>query len=436
MDLLLPEALSRTLLLMRDEVTSEAKETALISALTNTNVVLVGDARNLESHAAQSAFITAALLMGRSGHQVHLLAPDVTLRGLQPPLKGDRLMSALLSISQDLLPGVGFSVFPPRDEAALQVVIGNSSPRARAQHTIAINAHAWSGLIDTPDRAIPWMEPDWPVGAMAAGAIAAAEAFKAAMHHLRPWARNPARFHELFRFVTRVLFELAPAGSAQGGSLGDFDFISGGAITNNALYALARIPGVTGHGRIIEPETGEITNLNRYMLMLMSDVDIHKGRMLQSKMRPELSLETIPLRFTSDDLQQIGGLSSRVLVGVDDIPSRWQVQAHHPTWLGIGATTHWEAMASYHAQGLGCARCLHPRDDPTVGVIPTVSFVSFFGGLTLATYMLRAVGAGQLSLDQQCSYFSPLRPEFVWRTPVAIRPQCPTCMGLCGARAA
>ena len=84
MNALLSEALNRTLLLMRDEVVGTVDDATLISALTSTSIVLVGDARNLSSHAAQSAFITAALLMARSGHRVHLATPDVPLLGAQP----------------------------------------------------------------------------------------------------------------------------------------------------------------------------------------------------------------------------------------------------------------------------------------------------------------------------------------------------------------
>ena len=46
--------------------------------------------------------------------------------------------------------------------------------------------------------------------------------------------------------------------------------MSGGAITNAALDCLARIPAITAHGRIIEPDMTDLTNLNRYMLLLRS----------------------------------------------------------------------------------------------------------------------------------------------------------------------
>jgi len=428
MDALLCKTLSRTLLLVRDEIAEDADDANLVTALTTTSVVLIGDAHNLRSHAAQTAFITAALLMCRSGHRVYLAAPDVPLHDRQPPLKGDHLISALLSVSNDILPGIGFSVFPPQGEATLAVLFGDSAPRFRARRSIAINASAWAAMIDDTGRARRWIEPDWPLGGLAAGGLIAVEAFKAAMHRLRPWAKDHARFDELFRFVARTILELAPENAPRAAILGPTDFVSGGAITNNVLYALARVPGLTGSGRIIEPETGDHSNLNRYAMMLMSNVGQDKGQLLRSVVRPTLALESIPLLYNGGRPEQIGSFAPRVLVGVDDIPARWSVQAQQPEWLGIGATSHWDAMASFHIQGLGCAQCLHPRDDSTVAPIPTVAFVSFFAGLMLTSYTLRSA-AGEMPIpDEQYTYFSPLRPERIWRTPVAPRAKCPTCM--------
>ncbi|MGY4626463.1 hypothetical protein ACVWY3_004219 [Bradyrhizobium sp. USDA 4486] len=46
-------------------------------------------------------------------------------------------------------------------------------------------------------------------------------------------------------------------------------------------------------------------------------------------------------------------------------PSRWFVQRASTAWLGVGATTHWSAMASFHVPGTdGCAECLHPTTTP------------------------------------------------------------------------
>jgi hypothetical protein len=423
----LRQALDRTLRLMRDHLVAEADDVSLVGALTDTQVVLVGDARNLSSHAAQCAYITAALLMARSGHRVFLAAPDLPLIGPQPPLKGSRLVSALLEIGGDLLPDIGFSVYPPRDEAGLMLTFGDSRQRYRARRVIAVNASAWSARLGPVASAEPWAEPDWPFGALAAGALASAEAFKVAMHELCSFAKDGQLFTAFFAFTDRVSLELAPATTPNSATLCRLDFLSGGAITNAAVYVLARLLGVMGCGRVIEPETADLSNMNRYLLLRRSAVGRGKAEILKSLVPVNCEVQAVPSRYQSEHMADMGDIAPSVLVGVDDIPIRWKVQEENPGWLGIGATTHWAAMASFHEHGLACARCLHPRDDPTTGPMPTVAFVSFFAGLTLASYFARMRAGQCIPTREQYTYVSPLRPERVWRSPVAVRSDCPTC---------
>lgn len=189
MTALLRQSLDRTLLLMRDELRDDADDGALIEALTQTEIVLTGDAENLSSHAAQCALVTAALLMARSGHRVTLVAPDVPLMGLQPPLKPGTLISSLLEIGRDLLPGIEFSVAAPTRAVDLCVVFGDAHVRVPASRTIGLNASPWSADLYSR-RGVPrWRERAWPYGSLAAGALASGEAFKISMHKLRQFAR-------------------------------------------------------------------------------------------------------------------------------------------------------------------------------------------------------------------------------------------------------
>lgn len=106
-----------------------------------------------------------------------------------------------------------------------------------------------------------------------------------------------------------------------------------------------------------------------------------------------IRLDPIAARFHSK-AHHVHPLASRVLVGADHIPTHWEAQMLSPHWLGIGATTHWSAMASFHDPRSACAGCLHPYDDPDDRSIPTVAFVSFWAGLLLAVYFVRElVGA-------------------------------------------
>jgi hypothetical protein len=420
-------ALDRTLRLMRDDLIATVEDSTLISALTGTEVVLVGDLRNLSSHAAQCAYITAALLIARSAHTVYLAAPDVPLLGPQQPLTGSRLVSALMEIGSDLLPGVEFSADTPRGDAGLAVIFGDSHLRCRARRAIGVNAGAWHAQLGRANQMGRWAEKDWPFGAFAAGALASVEAFKVAMSGLHHLAKDALLFDALFAFTDSASVELAPPDSPRTATLGAFDCVSGGAIINAALYVLSRLPGVSGRGRVVEPEAGDLSNLNRYPLMRRSASGQGKAQILKSLMPPRLELQAVSMRYEGGQMVELGEFAPSVLIGVDDIPTRWKVQKESPSWLGIGATTHWAAMASYHEPGLGCARCLHPRDDPATAPIPTIAFVSLFAGLNLASYFVRASAGGRIRTGEQYTYWSPLRPEHIWRSPVAVRHDCAVC---------
>jgi hypothetical protein len=416
-------ALNRTLLLMRDEISDSLSDNELLSALTETRVVLIADERNLKTHSAQSAYVTTALLLLRSGHQVILVAPNVELLGRQPPLGAGRLIDQLVLAAPQILPGMTFS-FERSSGCNVAIVLGDAEWSDYAIQKIRLNATSWQARIATIERAEPWSAIDWPIGGMGAAALGASEVFKSAMRRLRFAARDPIVVSQLFEPSANVAINLAVPGTKEISSLGQIDFVSGGAINSGALYVLLRLPGLSGSGRIIEDDIVSLSNLNRGMLFLLSKLELPKAEVLADYASETFPILPVVSRFEPEPYAKLGQISDAVLVGVDDIRARWHVQRAWPKWLGIGATTHFNSMASFHTEATPCAGCLHPKDDPTELPIPTVAFVSFWAGLWLASLYLRHL-AGDNCIKEQQLYFSPPRPEYVWRSPVQRRADCP-----------
>jgi hypothetical protein len=424
----LAAALDRTLLLMRDEVGQGPADDVLLDALTTTTVALVADARTLACHAAQSAFVTTALLMARSAHRVFLVAPNLDLVGPQPPLATDKIISGLVELGRNLLPGVEFSVRAPATGVDLVVAFGDTPTELPGLRRIRVNADPWAGAIEPWESAAPWEASWWPLGGLAAGALAAAEAFKCAMLKLLPHALNPAMTAAVFAPTDRVRMELAPAGTPYARDLGQVDFISGGAINSSALYVIGRLPSVGLQGRVIEPDSFALSNLNRYPLMRASHDGLAKAETLAGQFARGVGLKPVPHRFPSPEIE--GPLAPAVVVGVDDIPTRWAVQRMWPNWLVVGATTHWSAMASVHEPGQACAQCLHPEDEPGNAPIPTQACVSFWAGLLVVAYLARHAAGGAIPVAQQQVFTTVFRPETAVWGGVGFRPACPTCQGV------
>jgi len=426
------DSLNRTLLLMRDEFGLEIADSVLLDALTSTRVALIADFANINSHSAQTAFVTTAMLMARSAHQVFLIAPDVMMVAPQPPLLPGMLIEQLVRVGKDMLPGVGFVKGGPKGEADLAIGFGDTPINISARWKIRLNADAWTGFIMPENQRLPWRATLWPFGALAAGGLGAGEGFKTAMRKLLPYALSRPNTAARFARTVESSFQLAPADAPFCRDLGGVDCVSGGAITNSTLYCLARIPAVTAQGRIIEPDTADLTNLNRNMLLLRSNCDCQmpKAEGLAQMLGGGLRFQPMLQRYDPDLAARIAPLASTVIVGVDHIPTRWAVQEANPEWLVIGATTHWSAMASFHAEGLGCARCLHNQDHPGDGPIPTTACVSFWAGLLSAAYLARHAAGHAISPKEQQVYLSPFRHEGVFLSAVAVQEDCPTCRSL------
>lgn len=262
---------------------------------------------------------------------------------------------------------------------------------------------------------------------MVSGALAAGEAFKTSVRKLLPFAINPTMTAEIFADTSDMTFVLAPPETPFCATYGELDFVSAGAISSSAMYALARIPGLSFRGRIFEPDTAELSNLNRYPLLLRSQLGLPKATSIAAQLRKAtgMNIEAVESRYELGKPSE--PLADTVLVGVDDIPTRWAVQRSGCPQIVVGATTHWSAMASFHKKGLGCAQCLHPEDDPNDAPIPTTACVSFWAGLVAATYLARLKVNQSIARTEQQIFITPFRPESAFRAPVPIRRNCPTC---------
>jgi len=169
-----------------------------------------------------------------------------------------------------------------------------------------------------------------------------------------------------------------------GWQLGKIDVVSGGAITNNALFSLLRLNGADADIRVVDGDDLARSNLNRYPLAHVRQLGAPKVAGLTAFSTERFKIAGEYARLDSRTAAEVGPLAETVVVGVDHVPSRWTAQEHAPGWLAVGATSHFEVLVSEHEPGAPCAGCLHPRDDDDDRDIPTVSFVSALAGILLA----------------------------------------------------
>lgn len=426
------QALARTALLIELDVFGPgADHHGIIDGLRGTTARIITDRANIGSPAGQTALVTLYAQLAMMGLQIDLDIPGAPLLMPQPPLRGTDLPASLLDYADNLLPGGSAR---PAATPDVTFVLGDSPAPAGG---IRVSGTAWAGIVSASESALRW-RGDGPVGAMAAAGAAAAEGLRAAVPRIAerlgsPVPRDPRWLSNPARHITLDLSCYQVDGAV---TVGEVDLISGGAITNAALYALLRIPGVTAAMRVIEPDLLDLSNLNRYALALRSMVGGPKTDVLTSFATPAIRITGTGDLFGDETVPLLAPIAPRLLVGVDHIPSRWAAQrAAGSRWVCIGASSHDFVLVSAHPPGSACAGCAHTRDENLAGEIPTISFVSFWAGLIQALELI-AHAAGVSPTWSRSTHVWPLGLENRRGIHWFAQDPAPACPVRCSASAA
>jgi hypothetical protein len=384
------EALSRSTRLINQEIfDGRADEEAIARGLVASTVRLIADEANMSCRGGQAALITAFQLIARMGIGVELVVPENQLIAQIPPLREPSLRAALVGLGDDLIPESIVRITPGQVEQTF--VFGDSScPEADAIRVLVGEMSCSLTQTGTATRIACGL----PLGGLAAGAAAAALALEAAVPQIELAAgvqRTGQRRPSPGPPVTIDLTALFP-------TLGDgdirlpedlaIDAISAGAITNAFLAVAVWLLQTPTNVRIIDDDIAEVSNVNRCPQIRWSDDQKPKVEVLQASSTPLLRITGEQLRFSTETAQRLQPLAEHVLVGVDDIPSRWRVAEAEPKSLYVGATTNREAIVTNHHPGEPCAGCAYPHPAVEEEFVPTISFVSFWGGLLQACALL------------------------------------------------
>ena len=392
----LREALARTALLVRRDFFPNLSETQIADGLAAINVRIVSDADNLASPAAQTAVVAAAIVVAQSGAGVVLDIPDVAFAAPQPPLEhGIVGLRGALTAHLDRLPAqrIGRAAATVPD---LVVAFGDTpivaSDTDDRTAVVRITGDSWSAELIADPNPLPRWSGNQPYGGLLCACALGAEAFRLAMRRLAErHETDPLTGHRLAASAL-VRLAVAPVDDAPA-SRCRVDFVSAGAITNAAMFSLQRVPGFTATARVFDNDIVQTSNLNRYPMLTLDDLDVEKVKALADTAPPGWTIEAVPLRLDAATIETAKPLARQILVGVDDIPSRWLIQRQAPDWLCVAGSSHFEVVVSEHVPGGPCAGCMHPQDDLGNDLIPTVAFVSLLAG-TLQAHRLvrRAVG--------------------------------------------
>ena len=426
------QALDRTLLLSRDLIEGEAKsDAAVLRELTSMRVAIVADERNVTTNWAQTLITTLTSLLVECGAQLCFTFADVDVVGEQPPLRGRSLRTALSELASDSVPSRVADDGAFDSDVDVMFAIGDSPALRCRGLSWRLHGEDWRGSMSAVNEAVPLVTGSLPFGAGAAAALASVEPFKIAIRRAAAALGVKAPIPELLAPTAQASITFtAPAAAWQGRDIGSVDFISAGAINTAALHVLHRVPNLRLSGRIVDDDILEASNLNRYLLARRADVEARRSKVAAVAQWNTGGVALTPLleRYTAESLPRINPLAQRVVVGADDVPTRWLVQEQWPSWLGVGATGNVLVQVSEHSPGQPCAGCMHPTDDAVRMAIPTMSTVSYWAGLLLAARLIRSAMGTRVERDEQAVDLWPLRLDL--KTSLVFRgvprnPRCP-----------
>ena len=424
----LHDALDRTALLLRLDAfpgLTADRDAMLVDALRTVGVRIVVDRTNLASPNGQTVLATLVCQCAMLGLRIDLDMPDVPQLVPQPPLDAHLpLGSALAEWTNALFPGCLSHVAAP----LLTFAIGDTTTTGATEPVVHVTGADDVAVLAT-DRtgATRWQGAN-PWGPIGAAAAAAAEAMRAAIPDLAAQLSQPPPCDITWKprpFTPLRLNVPAPAGRP----IGPVDLVSAGAITHATLYTLLRVPGFAADLRVIDFDTLARSNTNRYPLARAADLDRAKVDQLADLATDTVRIRGVRRRLDDDALVTLGDPAPRVLVGVDDIPTRWYVQRQRPAWVGVGATSHAFVVVSDHLPDHPCAGCVHPLDDDNpLEQIPTIGFVSLWAGLLLAGTLLAPDAATRPGTRRiEAHPMGLYGPDGVKPLPQVHNPRCPVC---------
>lgn len=243
-----------------------------------------------------------------------------------------------------------------------------------------------------------------PVSALAAACLGIAEVFKQAF----PFKKGLTDWKGMFSLLTYNAEERPKVPLPSAIELEPMIFAGFGAVGQAVWYALESMQIDGSNVLILDEETLDGTNLNRYLLSKPEDVGLFKigiGKVRLLNTRPLL----IPQHYGTDEYRKMNHKGYETIIcAVDTYEGRSNLQLTElPRLIITGATGDFNARVSRHAPGDGnaCLLCYQiPEIKPNVcGEITdpaifakfskkpegSIGFVSGFAGAMLATEILK-----------------------------------------------
>ncbi len=277
-------------------------------------------------------------------------------------MAAEAMVDDLVSLALAINPKIG--VGTDSGDATVCLAVGDSKVRA-AGPIVYLGSDGWVARASTK-RPVGSGATDNPLGAVAAACFGAANAFRAVFS-------SQLLNGDLDEDLSVSLLDYDPASTEPANpelgpvDLGESHLVGLGAVGNAAIWALSKVPRLSGHLHLIDHEEVDLTNLQRYVLATMADVGASKVALVEGFLRSTgLEARPHPERWGAYLAARDDWKLEKVAVAVDSAEDRVGIQAALPRWV-VNAWTQPEDLGiSRHAfdGDQACLACLYlPRGE-------------------------------------------------------------------------
>lgn len=250
------------------------------------------------------------------------------------------------------------------DDATVVIGVGETAFGV-AVPVIYLGSDGWVARL-SPDGPVGSGTTTNPFGAAAAACFGNANVFRLLFGAQLPDGRPDIAFD---LSLLDLQFGAAPSGNPTLGptDLGEAFLVGLGAIGNAAIWALARTPRLTGTLHLIDHETVDLSNLQRYVLATQESVEATKVAVAATAVAGTgLTSRLHEVRWGEFLRQRNEWQLDRVAVAVDSAEDRRAIQAALPRWIANAWTQPGDLGVSRHPSldPGACLACLYfPEGD-------------------------------------------------------------------------
>jgi hypothetical protein len=342
-------------------------------------VGIVADPKILESYSGQLILLALANILPRMWPSISFPACEPTKRIVKTPLGTAPDIGGALSETANIAANALRYELTSSTSPDFVIAIGPTIEPA----DVYVNADGWVAHISNQSNDVRfYSSSENPFGPIAAACFGAAEAFRAFLRKLNspdPITHRPIipyRYSVLRGSESHTTNINAPLPSKI--DFGEFTLVGAGAVGSSLIYTLATMRELSGEIHIIDDETIEGSNLNRYLLAGLADIGVAKPTLAVRFLKNNIRVEPFLGSYESYDKRNHIPLLISTVDNRNQNATRRAIQSDLPRLILHAATGEAKvSIARLDFSSGACLGCLFPEEaNPLLGEITRLLDIS------------------------------------------------------------